>query len=527
MTWVVLLAWACPTWLCAAEAGCEARPNIVLIMADDMGYSDIGCYGGEIRTPNLDRLAAGGLRFSQFYNCALCGPSRASLLTGLFNQQVGVQRWTGLLNDRCVTVVELLHQAGYSTHVVGRLDMVTADDWHDPRKIARHVDHFFGSTGHTGPGNYFKPVRGVSFFLDGQPYEFPADAAYKTDLITDYAVRFIGEAVGKRKPFFLYVSHYAPHWPLHAKADDIAKYRDLYAELGWDELRTRRYRRLIELGLIRDTWSLTARDRRTPAWQDAPHKRWEAERMAVYAAQIDCLDQNVGRILEALGSAGVEQNTLVLFLSDNGPSDTVWSRPLDRPCSPWRLDGTPTKSGNSPTVMPGGPDTFVTCGPAWANVCNTPFRQYKATSYEGGIATPLIARWPRVIERGGQITHQLGHINDIMATCLDAAGVTYPSRFRQRKVLPLEGKSLLPVFRGKKGGGHEVLFWNVHGSRAVRMGRWKLVALRAKPWELYDLQVDRTETHNLAGLQAERVEAMAAAYDAWTERCSAAKPAPQ
>jgi len=500
-TWFVLSAWACAACLDAAEADGEERPNIVLIMADDMGYSDIGCYGGEIRTPNLDRLAAGGLRFSQFYNCALCGPSRASLMTGLYNQQAGVQQWTGLLNNRCVTVVELLKQAGYSTHAVGRLDMTTADKWHDPKQIARHIDRFFGSTGHSGPGNYFKPVRESPFWLDGKPYVFPSEGAYKTDLITDYAVEFIGEAVGKRKPFFLYLSHYAPHWPLHAKPDDIAKYRDIYAQLGWDELRTRRYQRLIEIGLVRDTWTPAPRDRRVPPWQDAEHKRWETERMAVYAAQIDCLDQNIGRVLEAIRVAGVERNTLVLFLSDNGASAQVWRRPLDRQGSTWRVDGTLTQVGNNPTIMPGGPDTFVTGGPPWANVSNTPFRQYKATCHEGGIATPLIAYWPDVIREGGEITHQVGHIIDVTATCLDVASVTYPSRFQNRNVQPLEGKSLLPIFQGRERVGHETLCWNVSGSRAVRMGRWKLVAARGKPWELYDLESDRTETHNLAGRQ--------------------------
>ena len=524
MTWLAVLVWACPAGLSAGEAGSGARPNIVLIMADDMGYSDIGCYGGEIRTPNLDRLAAGGLRFSHFYNCALCGPSRAALMTGRYNQQVGVQAWTGLLNDRCVTVVELLKQAGYATCVVGRLDMVTADGWHDTEKIARHVDSFFGSTGHKGPGNYFKDVRDSPFFRDGEPYQFPAEGAYKTDLITDHAVKFLRAAAGRQKPFFLYASHYAPHWPLHAKPDDIAKYRDTYAQLGWDELRSRRTQRLIQLGLIPETWSLSPRDRRVPAWQDAEHKAWEAERMAVYAAQIDCLDQNIGRVLEAIREAGAERNTLVLFLSDNGPSHQVWSRPLDRPGSTWRLDGTLTQVGNKPTIKPGGPDTFVTCGPPWANVSNTPFRQYKATSYEGGIATPLIAHWPDVIDQGGRITHQVGHIIDITATCLDVAGVAYPSRFQGRNVQPLEGKSLLPIFRDKQRDGHEVLCWNLHGSRAVRMGHWKLVSLSRKQWELYDLESDRTETHDLAGRQPDRVKTMTAAYQAWAQRCGISKP---
>jgi hypothetical protein len=263
--------------LCTQQLNAKSsgRPNIVLIMADDMGYSDIGCYGGEIRTPNIDRLAAGGLRFSQFYNAALCGPTRSSLMTGLYNQQVGVRGWTGTLNDRCATIPELLKQAGYSTHVVGRLDMVTADDWHEPELIARHVDQFFGSASipdNLGPGSYFNLTRTGRFLWNGKPYEFPPDATfYKTDLITDYAVDFIKEAVdkgkGKEKPFFLYAAHYAPHWPLHAKPEDIAKYRAMYAQTGWDKLRADRHCRLIEIGLVEDTWQLTSRDPRVPAWQ--------------------------------------------------------------------------------------------------------------------------------------------------------------------------------------------------------------------------------------------------------------------
>jgi len=522
---VVLLTFAfCLNHTLSAWAESDSRPNIVLIMADDMGYSDIGCYGGEVRTPNLDRLAAGGLRFSQFYNCALCGPSRASLMTGLYNQQAGIQQWTGLLNDRCVTVFELLKRAGYSTYAVGRLDMTTADKWHDPENIARYVDRFFGSTGHKGPGNYFKSVRDGEYCMDGEPFQLPAEGVYKTDLITDYAVEYVGEAASKKKPFFLYVSHYAPHWPLHAKPEDIAKYRDIYAKAGWDELRERRHRCLIEIGLIDDGWTLPPRDGRAPAWEDAQHKSWEAERMAVYAAQIDCLDQNIGRLLDAVREAGVEQDTLVLFLSDNGASDQVWSRPLDRPGSTWRSDGTPTQVGNSPDIMPGGPDAFVTGGPPWANVSNTPFRQYKATCHEGGIATPLIAYWPGVIKQGGQITHQVGHIIDIPATCLDVAKVEYPNRFQERNVLPLEGKSLLPIFQGQDREGHEILCWNVHGSRAVRMDRWKLVAARGTSWELYDLESDRTETHDSAGQLPERVETMSAAYQTWAQRCGIIKP---
>ncbi len=500
----------------AALAGTPTRPNIVLIMADDLGYSDIGCYGGEIPTPNLDRLAADGLRFSQFHNCALCGPSRAALMTGLQPHQVGVSGWTGLLNDRCVTAFELLKRAGYATYAVGRLDMTTAENWHNPTNIAHCVDRFLGSTGHTGPGHYFEAVRDCPFWLDGQPFT-PPDGAYKTDLITDYAVEFLAEAATKSKPFFLYVAQYAPHWPLHAKPRDMARYRDLYRNLGWDEARARRYQRLVELGLIDKDCRLSPRDPRVPAWADAPHRDWEADRMAAYAAQVASLDQSVGRILDALRRANALTNTLILFLSDNGASDQELTHPLDKPGTTWRLDGTPTKVGNKPTHAPGSPDTFVTGGPPWANVSNTPFRQHKSTNYEGGIATPLIACWPRVIKQAGEITHELGHITDIMATCLDVAGVAYPTEFKGRKVLPPAGRSLLPVLKGGKCDGQRAMFWATSGCRAARMGRWKLVAAKNKPWELYDMTADRTELNDLADVHPDRVASMAKAFERWRQ----------
>jgi len=436
----------------------------------------------------------------------------------------GGGRWTGLLRGNCVTLVELLKQAGYSTNAVGRLDMTTADKWHDPKMLARHLDHFFGSTGHTGPGNYFKAVRTAPFWLDGEPYKIPAKGYYRTDAIADYAVRFLREAAKGSRPFFLYCGFTAPHWPLHAKPQDIAKYRERYRKLGWDEARARRHKRLIELGLVDRKWKLTPRDPRVPPWKTAKHKEWEAERMAVYAAQIDCLDQGIGRILNTLRKAGAEQNTLVFFLSDNGASDQTWGGSLDSKARTWRLDGTPTKVGSKPGIQPGPADSFVCYGPPWANVSNTPFRQYKATVHEGGIATPLIVRWPQVIAKGGAVTRQVGHITDLIATCLEVAGVDYPAKFRGRTVVPLEGKSLLPVLRGRQREGHEALCWELRNNRAIRMGQWKLVALRGKPWELYDMEADRTEMHNLAREQPKRVEAMAARFQAWEQRAGVAKP---
>ncbi|MBI3463919.1 MAG: sulfatase-like hydrolase/transferase [Planctomycetes bacterium] len=311
--------------------------------------------------------------------------------------------------------------------------------------MARHVDHFFGSTGHQGPGNYFKDVHNTSFYRDGQPVSLP-ERSYKTDLITDFAVQFI-RGRDKAKPFLLYMAHYAPHWPLHAKPEDIAKYRDLYRQLGWDAARHARWRRLIEKGILPGDVQLSPRDRRAAAWTEAEHLDWEAERMATYAAQIDCLDQSVGRVLAALRDSRADTNTLILFLSDNGASDTAVGQ-LDKPGRTWRRDGTPTKVGNKPDVQPGPADNFVTAGPAWSNVANTPFRQHKNTNHEGGIASPLVAWWPGVIQAAGSVNGELSHITDIAATCLEVAGVSYPEKFGDRRVTPLSGRSLLPVLQG-------------------------------------------------------------------------------
>ncbi|MDZ4286660.1 MAG: arylsulfatase [Prosthecobacter sp.] len=499
-----------------AAAFCPAlgaeRPNIILILADDMGFSDLGCYGGEIKTPNLDRLAAEGLRFSQFYNCALCGPSRAALMTGLHPHQVGITGWTGLLNNRCVTAFEVLKRAGYATCAVGRLDMVTAEDWHEPGNIGRYVDRYFGTTGHKGPGNYFKNVRNTAFYRDGKPFSIP-DGGYKTDLITDYVEEFIRGA-DKAKPFVLYMAHYAPHWPLHAKAEDIAKYRELYRHLGWDGAREQRLKRMIDHGLINAGTKLSPRDQRAAPWAEAKFLDWEAERMATYAAQIDCLDQSVGRVMNALRESGADKNTLVFFLSDNGASDQAVGR-LDQPNQTWRSDGTRTQVGNKPTIQPGPADNFVTAGPAWANVANAPFREHKQSNHEGGIASPLIAWWPGVIAKAGGITSELAHITDITATCLDAAAEPYPSEFNDRHVTPIAGKSLLPILKSATREAHRSLCWATSGAKAVRIGSWKLVALRGKPWELYDLSTDRTEMNDLAKQQPERVAEMAKVFEDW------------
>jgi arylsulfatase len=493
----------------------EPRPNIILIMADDMGYSDVGCYGGEISTPNIDRLAADGLRFSQFYNCAVCGTTRASLMTGLYHHQVGVRTWNGARNNRCVNIGEALHTAGYRTMMVGK--------WTDSRSPNfKGFDRSFGSLARLGPTNYFKMNRTDEHFLDEEAYTLPAEGYFKTDAYTDYAVRFVHEAAALEQPFFLYVAYVAPHWPLHARESDIAKYRDVYRQLGWDECRARRLQQQRELGLVGQLQA-APRDSRVPPWNQARHQDWEAERMAVYAAQIACMDRNIGRILEALAETEQLQDSLIMFLSDNGATDR-YPKPksdgsfyLDRKNATWRTDGTRTIPV-VPGVMPGPADTFGGYGPEWAHVSNTPVRGYKQSNYEGGILTPLIVRWPGVTQPSGQITRQVGHVIDIMPTCLEVARAEYPAAYQGREILPLEGKSLAPILHGKQREGHDALCWELGGHQAVRMKNWKLVGRPGSPWELYDLEADWSEMNDVAKRHPERVQKMSAAYNRWAQR---------
>jgi len=502
-TWAALLL---PAGLCFA-AETAGRPNIVLIMADDMGFSDLGCYGSEIQTPNLDRLAAGGMRFTQFYNTGRCCPTRAALLTGLYPHQAGVGHmvgdygvpgYRGFLSDRCVTIAEVLRPAGYTTLMVGKWH-VGEDRPHWP--YDRGFDKYFGLV--SGGSNYWrldptrKMARDDALFTPTEPF-------YLTDLFTDHAVRFLDGHGRSGKPFFMYVAYTAPHWPLHAHPEDIARYQGKYM-IGWDELRRRRHRRMIDLGLIDARWAITPRDATAKAWDDVENKADCDLRMAVYAAQIDRMDQNIGRILSKLRELNLEQNTLVLFLSDNGGCAEV----IDR-----------GKKG----VPPGPADSFLSYGLPWANASNTPFRRYKHWVHEGGIATPLIAYWPGRI-KPAQITHQPGHVIDLMATCVDVAGVTYPQTHRGQPIIPLEGRSLVPIFRGEVRKGHDAIFWEHEGNRAVRQGKWKLVSMHPgrgpnEPgkWELYDLEADRTELNDLAEKHPDKVRELSAMYDAWARR---------
>jgi arylsulfatase len=488
------------------------RPNIVIVMADDMGFSYLGCYGGEISTPNIDKLADNGIRFSQFYNSAVCGPSRAALLTGLYNHQAGVRAWNDVRNDKCVNFGQVLSSAGYHTMMVGK--------WTHNAKPATHFgfDRFFGLLAHKGPINYWTEVSTAPYFLNNERYRLPAEGFFLTERLTDYALDFLDEAANQDKPFLLYAAYLAPHWLLHAREKDIQKYRKLYTA-GWDEIRKRRFDRLKSMGLIESECRLTDRDTRVSPWEQAEDKNWQVERMATYAAQIECLDRNIERILTKVKDMGAEDNTIVIFLSDNGASDQGGPKNGFFDIPNWRLDGTAMRTGNDPSIMPGPGDTFTSYGPEWGNVSNTPFRQYKVTNHEGGIATPLIVRWPAVIKQTESVTPQVGHVIDIMATVANIAGAKYPSIYQGRNILPLEGKSLLPVFLGQKRDGHRVLCWEFSGTKAIRMDKWKLIALRNRPWELYNMESDRTEISNLAAQHPNIVKQMEKEYQTWATRC--------
>jgi len=339
--------------------------------------------------------------------------------------------------------------------------------------------------------------------IGDKPYMPPKEGFYMTDAFSDNAAEFIGEHGRSKEPFFLYLAYTAPHWPLHAWPEDIAKYKGKYLS-GWDKLRDERYRRMVEMGIIDGKWQMSPRDTATWPWDDEKNKELLDLKMAVYAAQIERMDYGIGKVLDKLKKIGAADNTLVLFLADNGG------------CA----EGGPVGFDNRKNGLPpGGVDSYMSYGLSWANASNTPFRRYKHWVHEGGIATPLIAYWPAVIKKGGSLTDQPGHIIDIMATCLDAAGAKYPGTYKGHELTPLEGKSLLPLFEGKERLGHEAIYWEHEGNRAVRQGKWKLVSAHGGEWELYDLQADRTELNNLAGEHPQKAEELKGLYQSWAERC--------
>ncbi|MGE3733038.1 MAG: arylsulfatase [Blastocatellales bacterium] len=519
-----------------------------------MGWSDIGCYGGEINTPNLDGLAANGLRFTQFYNNARCCPTRASLLTGLYSHQAGIGHmmedrgqdgYRGDLNRNSITIAEALKPAGYSTYAVGkwhvtpgqsREKLTQTHNW----PLQRGFDRYYGTI--HGAGSFYDPsalVRDNNLITVANDKEYQPQQYYYTNAISDHAARFIRENK-KGRPFFMYVAYTAAHWPMHALEKDVAKYSGKYDQ-GYGLIRQARYEKAKRLGLLDPRWQMSEQ---AMDWDKVEIKPWEARGMEVYAAMIDGMDQGIGRIIAELKKQGQFDNTLIFFLQDNGGCAELQGRaPTQR--NPYKLrpekpvyapmgkddqqygsapqqtrDGRAVMMGQG--AMPGPDDTYIAYGKGWANVSNTPFREYKHWTHEGGISTPLIVHWPKGIPESqhNKLVQSPGHLIDLMATAVDLSGAKYPTEINGQKIHPMEGVSLRSVFTGKSLQRPQPIFWEHEGNRAVRSGKWKIVAKEKQPWELYDIETDRTELNDLATKYPDRVKEMSAQWEAWARRAN-------
>lgn len=484
------------------------RPNIIFIMADDMGYSDIGCYGGEINTPNIDRLASGGIKLSNFYNNARCCPTRASLLTGQYPHTVGMGNmvtkadaiiqsgsYQGFLDPAYPTIAEKLKQGGYSTYMTGKWHVGEGRE-HWPLK--RGFEHYFGLI--SGASSYYEIIpeeKGKRWIvLDDKEYTPPAEGFYMTDAFTDHAIQYLDDQHNKTgdavKPFFLYMAYTAPHFPMHAYESDIAKYEKLYQQ-GWDITREKRYRKMIQLGLVDQRYQLTQRPANVPEWNAVADKKKWARKMAVYAAMIDRMDQNIGRLVNTLKSNGQFENTLIVFLSDNGG------------CAE-NVDG---RNFNDTTKPIGARGSYVTYDVPWGNVSNTPFRKYKRYMHEGGMVTPCIIQWPTKIKPKAAFSNQVGHVIDLLPTSLELAGL---------QPMDLPGKSLSYLWNGKKTSPRTYC-WEHEGNKAIRKANWKLVKDMEDPnWELYNLEKDPTESTNLANNLPQQVAEMISEYYSWAKK---------
>ncbi|WP_165066306.1 arylsulfatase [Paludisphaera rhizosphaerae] len=525
------------------------RPNVVLIMSDDMGFSDLGCYGGELTTPNLDALASGGVRFTQFYNTARCCPTRAALLTGLYPHQAGighmmedrgVEGYRGVLNRNAVTIAEVLRPAGYRTYMLGKWHVTRFTGPNGDRStwpLGRGFDKYYGTI--AGAANYFDPGnlcrQDKLITIENDP-EYKPESYYFTDAISDNAVKYIAEhqKESPEKPFFMYVAYTAAHWPMQAPDAVVAKYKGKF-DAGYAPFREARLQKMKEMGLLPKNAEMSpiAED-----WAAVSDKAREARCKEVYAAMVEVMDAGIGRIVSQLKTTGQLDNTLVLFLQDNGACAEDMGRektqaPVSdlKPMGPddLQLKGSPpmqTRDGRQvrtgPGVMPGPADTYVAYGRGWANVSDTPFREYKHWTHEGGISTPLVAHWPAGIkpERRGKLEAQPSHLIDLMATCVDLSGAPYPTTLDGQAIKPREGVSLRPAFNGESLNRPGPIFWEHEGNRAVRDGDWKLVAKSDQPWELYNIAEDRSELHDLAAKHPDRVHAMASAWDAYAARAN-------
>ena len=551
MATFIALVVVCSTLWPGTSLRAAQQPNVIVMMSDDMGYCDIGCYGSEIETPTLDRLAAGGLRFTQFYNTARCCPTRACLLTGLYPHQAGVGHmmndrgqdgYRGELDRQCVTIAEVLRTAGYATYAVGKWHVTKGTRPAGPKfnwPLQRGFDRFYGTI--HGACSFWDPstlVRDNTMITPPTDPEYqPDEPYYYTDAISDNACRYIRQHEGE-EPFFMYVAYTCAHWPMHARPRDMAKYEGKY-DAGYEPIRKARFEKMKRLGLIRGDAELSPA---AGTWDKISDKRWEAACMEVYAAMIDNMDQGIGRIVATLEEKGQLDNTVLCFLQDNGGcaegggrNDKTTPR-AEKPTLPplaadtqhyfgsmpaQTRDGWPVRRGR---VMPGPADTYIGYGRNWANVSNTPFREYKHWVHEGGIATPLIVHWPAGIKAKDELRRQPGHLIDLMATCVDVAGAKYLAEYKGQTIKPMEGRSLVPAFANRPIQ-REAIYWEHEGNRAVRVGNWKLVAKgRAGQdevdWELYNIETDRSELHNLARQQPDRVKQMSAQWRAYAERAN-------
>ena len=457
-------------------ANTDQKPNIIVIMVDDLGFSDIGCYGGEIETPTIDKLAQDGLRFRQFYNTAKCSTSRICLLSGMYSHQAGGGKLTN-----AVTIAEVLKDAGYFTAMTGKWHIA---DQPTDRGFMRYFGHLSGAT------NFF--VGNKSFRLNGKPWSGFGKDFYTTDANTEYGMKFIEESLGTGKPFFLYIAHNAPHYPLQAKKQDFDKYENRYVT-GWDTIRKERFAKQKAIGLIPKDWQCPPRPAYIPAWNslDDNKRAWEARRMAAYAGMVDCIDQNMAHLITFLKAKGIFDNTLILLCSDNGACPFERTKGADKEC--W------------------DPNSYWTYDTGWAHVGNTPFKHYKQNQHEGGTSTPLIAHWPKGLRAKGY-NGEKTHLIDIMATCIDLGGATYPKEYNGRAINPLVGKSLAPIFRGETRAGHHELFFEWSNNRALTRGKWKIASCTGGAWELYNIEEDRMEQINLADQHLELVKELSAAW---------------
>jgi arylsulfatase A-like enzyme len=512
------------------------KPNIIVMMVDDLGYSDLGCYGGDISTPNIDSLGYNGLRFTQMYNGARCCPSRAALLTGLHPHQAGIGQMTadlgmpayqGYLREGCVTIAEVMKTAGYRTmisgkwHVSGSWDNRDRANWilgdkKHPLPKQRGFDRSFGLL--NAADSFWNPK---SLILEDVLIDVETTDFHMTDAIGDHAVNQIEESVEMGMPFFQYVAFTAPHWPLHAWEDDIVKYEGKYMA-GYDAIRTSRHEQQKGLGVVDDKWEISPRDSDSPDWDDVQNKEYEDIRMATYCAMIEQVDRTVGRIIDTLKAQGEFENTVIMFLSDNGGCAELFQEDADWPDpSQWEssttLEGEPVRVGDIPELRPGPDTTFQAVELPWANVSDAPFRLFKRWVHEGGISTPFIVHWPDGIEKSNILNNPM-HIIDISATCYEIAGAQYPKEYHDTEITPLEGESFLPALKGREMNREAPITVEHEGNRGIRIGDWKLVAEWDKPWELYNITDDRTEQNDLIDGEKDRAKAFEKQYYEWAER---------